>query len=98
MTANNRHPVDQLAEVRAQIKVLTELEASLKDAVSTLMGAGDFVEGDEYVAMQSISERKGSIDDKAMKLAGINADDFRKAPVTVYSLKTSPKTAQKAAA
>ena len=92
----NRHPVDALADVRAQIKALTELEASLKTQVSALMGQTDCVEGDQYVATLAVSERKGGICEKALKLAGIDPDRFRKDAVTVFSLKLGLRVAQAA--
>lgn len=90
------HPVDALADIRAQIKALTEIETALKTEVSALMGQGDYVEGDVYVATQSVSERKGAICEKSLKLAGIDADRFRKDATTVFSLKLGLRVAQAA--
>lgn len=92
----NRHPVDALADVRAQIKVLAEQETALKEIVSKMMGSNDAIEGEDFIATQSVSERKGGIDEKALKAAGINVDDYRKANVSVYTLKVCVRTARAA--
>ena len=83
----NRHPVDELADVRAQIKELKDREDDLKVIISLDMGDGDSLGGDEYIATQTLSTRKGAIDEKALKAAGVNVSDFRKADVTVWSLR-----------
>jgi hypothetical protein len=84
----NLHPVDELAEVRAKIKFLTERESELKDIISKMMGPNaDSLGGDEFIARQVLSERKGSLDEKAMKAAGIDTDKFRKHSVTIWSLR-----------
>lgn len=82
----NRHIVDQLADVRAQIKELQGREADLKDAISAEMGERDSLGGDEYIALQKLTTRKGAIDTKAMEAAGIDPDRFRKPDIAVYSL------------
>lgn len=87
------HPVDQLFAVRAQIKALQELEAGLKADVSALCGDVDYALGDEYVATQSLTSRKGGIDEKALKAAGVDVDAYRKADVAVYTLKVTLNTA-----
>jgi hypothetical protein len=83
----NRHPVDELAEVRAQIKDLEEREKALKTTVSTLMGDRDSIGGDEFIARQTLTERAGSVDTAAMKKAGIDVDKYRKAPTAVVTIK-----------
>ena len=77
-TPVNRHPVDRLADMRAQIKALTAEEKTLTAEVSRLIGDGTSAGGDEYIATQSIAERKGSIDPKKLADAGIDADAYRK--------------------
>lgn len=64
----NRHIVDQLADVRAQIKALEVREDELKAEISKVMGAADSLGGDEYIASQKASSRKGSLD--PVKLQG----------------------------
>jgi uncharacterized protein (UPF0335 family) len=83
----NRHPVDELAEVRAKIKFLGERESELKETISKMMGGADSLGGDEFIARQMLSERKGSLDEKAMKAAGIDTDKFRKPATVVMSLR-----------
>lgn len=82
----NRHIVDQLADVRAQIKDLKAREDDLKDQISTQMGNADSLGGDEFIAFQKVSQRKGAIDQKSLEAAGINVDDHRKPDSTVYTL------------
>jgi hypothetical protein len=75
----NRHPVDELAEVRAKIKFLGERESELKAIISKLMGPNNnSLGGDEWIAIQSMSERKGGIDEKKLIAAGIDVEKFRK--------------------
>ncbi len=83
----NRHPVDQLADLRETIKRLKEFEEELKVQVSDLMGSADSLGGDEYIARQTVSERAGAIDTKAMASAGIDIEKYRKPNVTVFSIR-----------
>jgi len=83
----NIHPVDELAEVRAKIKHLQDREGDLKDVISKMMGGADSLGGDEFIARQVLTERKGSLDEKAMKAAGIDTDRFRKPASAVLSLR-----------
>jgi hypothetical protein len=83
----NRHPVDELAEVRAKIKNLQDRESDLKETISKMMGGADSLGGEEFIARQMLSERKGSLDEKAMKAAGIDTDKFRKPTTVVMSLR-----------
>lgn len=84
--ARNRHPVDDLADVRAEIKRLEAREEDLKAEVGKLMGSADHIGGDEYIATQSIGERKGNIDEKAAKAAGVDIEKYRKPPSTVVKI------------
>lgn len=92
----NRHPVDQLANIRATIKTLEEREKELKEQISVMMGGADSLGGDEFIALQKLSTRKGAIDTKAMEKAGLDPDTFRKPDTAVYSLVLEPR-AQEAA-
>jgi cell division protein FtsB len=83
----NTHPVDALARVRAAIKELQDNEKALKDEIQTAMGGDDALAGDEYIASQAISTRKGGIDEKAMVKAGINVESYRKPETTVITLR-----------
>lgn len=85
-TQSNRHPVDRLSDVRAQIKALKSQEDDLKAEVSKQMGDKDSLGGDQYIARQKLSERAGAVDTKAMKAAGIDIDAYRKPPVTVMTI------------
>ena len=93
----NRHPVDQLADVRETIKTLQAREAELKDEIGKLMGKADSLGGDEWIARQSLQERKGSIDEARLKAAGIDADAFRKPPVTSIVLRVERRAELEAA-
>jgi hypothetical protein len=90
----NRHPVDQLANIRSTIKLLEERETELKKQISDMMGTADTIGGEEFIALQKVSTRKGAIDTKAMERAGIDPDRFRKADVTVYQLIVEPRMAE----
>ncbi len=94
MTNRNIHPVDELAEVRAQIKALEAREGELKSTVSAMMGDADSLGGDFFIARQTMTERKGGIDEKAMKAAGIDADKFRKPPSIVVTIKTEARVSE----
>lgn len=84
---SNIHPVDELAQIRATLKVLTERENELKTAVSALMGENDSLAGAEHVAFQKLSTRKGAVDAAALaKAAGVSADEFRKPSVAVLQI------------
>lgn len=87
----NRHIVDELADIRAQKKELEKREDELKAAISEAMGSRDSLGGDQFIALQKVSSRKGAIDTKAMHAAGLNPDDFRKPDVTVYSIVVEPR-------
>lgn len=93
----NRHPVDQLADVRAKIKDLQAREGELKDEIGRLMGDKDSLGGDEWIARQTLQERKGGIDEKALKAAGLDADAFRKPPVTSIVLRVERRAELEAA-
>ena len=95
--AANRHIVDQLADVRAQIKALGEREDALKTEVSKQMGAANSLGGDEFIAIQSLSTRKGGIDDKKAKAAGVDLDRFRKPDVAVVTIRVERRANEEAA-
>lgn len=83
----NLHPVDELADVRLKIKHLDAREIELKKIISDMMGEADSLGGNEYIARQTVSERAGAIDTKAMEAAGIDVEKYRKKPTTVYTLR-----------
>ena len=87
MPGNNRHPVDQLGQIRETIKILKERETELVAIVSNAMGDGDSLGGSEFIARQVMSNRKGSIDAKALEKAGIDVDAFRKPDSTVFQMR-----------
>jgi hypothetical protein len=93
-TPSNRHIVDQLADVRAKIKDLESVEKDLRERVRTAMGSGDSLGGDEFIARQTLSTCKGSVDNKAVKAAGIDLDKFRKADTVVYALRLERRVAE----
>lgn len=83
----NRHPVDQLADIRFTIKKLQEREDELRSEVSALMGENDSLGGDEYIARQTVANRSGAIDTKALERDGIDVDKYRKAGTIVYTIR-----------
>lgn len=92
-TTRNRHPVDELGDVRESLKSLEAREKELKEEVGRLMGTKDSLGGDNFIARQSISERKGALDEKviAAKLGVENLDAFRKPPVAVVTIRVTPR-------
>lgn len=93
-TPRNRHPVDLLAEARAEIRELQRMEAELREEISRLMGDADSLGGDEYIARQTLSTRKGSIDPKMMEADGLDPDDYRKPSSVVMTLAVEPRVAE----
>lgn len=96
LPGNNRHIVDQLGQVRNTIKILKEREDDLKKQVGVMMGKSDSLGGDEWIARQSISSRKGSIDAKAMEKAGIDVEQFRKPDSIVITIRTEQRALEDA--
>lgn len=94
----NRHMVDRLYDVRQQIKALTEEETDLKAKISVEMGSADSLGGDECIASQSLSERKGGFDEKklAEALKTTELDQFRKPSTTVMSIKVEQRAREAA--
>lgn len=92
----NRHPVDQLADVRAQIKKLEADEKALKDQITEMMGAKDSLGGDEFIAFQKLQERRGGLDEAriAEHLGVKNLDPYRKASVAVHVLRVERRAAE----
>jgi len=89
----NRHPVDQLADVRAEIKRLQDQEADLKAQITTEMGSRDSLGGDELIAFQTLQTRKGGIDEASLKAAGINVDKHRKPASTAHVMRVERRVA-----
>jgi hypothetical protein len=84
----NRHPVDELAENREQQKALKQREEALREVVSTMMGSADSLGGSEWIAKQDIVPRKGSLDERALKAAGLDPEKFRKPGSTAFVIRT----------
>lgn len=94
----NRHIVDQLADIRAEIKALEKREGELKQQVSALMGpAADSLGGDEFIAHQRLTTRAGGLDGEAMKAAGIDIGRYRKPDTTVLTITTTRRVAEEVA-
>ena len=83
----NRHSVDQLADVREQIKQLKKDEAAIVAEVSKAMEDADNLGGEEWIATQAMHARKGSLDIEAMKAAGIDVEKYRKPGSTVFQIR-----------
>ena len=87
----NRHPVDQLANIRATIKTLQDREAELKAEIGVLMGERDSLGGDEFIARQELRSRKGGLDEKKLadRIGDLSA--FRKSDSTYIVLSVEPR-------
>lgn len=90
-TGINRHPVDQLANIRATIKTLQEREAELKLEIGQLMGGHDSLGGAEFIARQKLQTRKGGLDEKKLADKLGNLDAFRKPDSTYIVLSVEPR-------
>jgi len=90
----NRHCVDQLAEIRKTMRQLKNDEADLVREISAMMGDADSLGGDEYIAHQTVTTRKGAIDAEALEAAGIDVDAYRKPDVTVYAIRVERRAAE----
>ncbi|TPK59059.1 MULTISPECIES: hypothetical protein [unclassified Mesorhizobium] len=90
----NRHPVDQLAQIRATQKILAEREAELKAEIGAMMGTADSLGGAEFIAIQKLQSRKGGIDEAAMKAAGIDVEKYRKPASTFIVLNVEPRVSE----
>lgn len=90
LKGSNRHPVDELGEVREAKKALEEREKALKEKVAAMMGAADSLGGEEFIARQRVSERRGSLDEKALKerFGDEAVETCRKPPTTTYTIET----------
>jgi len=84
---NNRHIVDQLADVRNQIAWLKGVESELKEKISWQMGTRDSLGGDEYIAVKVVSDRVGAIDAKLLAADGIDIEKYRKPKTTTTSIR-----------
>jgi len=87
----NRHPVDELADVREAIKALEERADQLKADISRMMGAADALGGDQYIAYQRASKRKGALDAAALEAAFGDLSRYRKPDTVVITLAIEPR-------
>lgn len=90
----NRHIVDQYAEIVSTIKMLEIKKDLLNHEIRKIMGFDDSLGGDEFIAMQSISERKGGIDEKALTEIGIDVSAFRKPSISLVTLRIQPRASE----
>jgi len=87
----NRHPVDQLANIRATIKAMQDRETELKEEIGQLMGAADSLGGDEFIAKQTLASRKGGLDEKKLAAKLGDLAPYRKPDTTYITLKVEPR-------
>ena len=85
-------PIDELAIVREQIRLLKEDEKALRGQVATFftMPSVDRVIGNDYIAILRVVSRKGALDEALIKEA-LDVDDldgFREPATDVVSIKT----------
>lgn len=84
----NRHPADELGDIRAERMALDAREARVRARVMKLMKAGDHLSGDDYVAKWEVQSWRGQLDARALKRAGLNPDKFRKPTTKVDIIRT----------
>jgi hypothetical protein len=94
--SSNRHPVDELADVREKIKFWKEREDELRGLISEMMGGSDSLGGDEWIARQTVTERKGSLDEKLMQADGIDTDRYRKKPSISFTIRVERRAVEAA--
>lgn len=87
----NHHIVDELADVRFQRKVLEERETQLRARVLEEMGAGDTLQGDQFVAYREEQRMRGAIDPARLRKAGIDPARYRKRGITFQRIVTEPR-------
>lgn len=92
----NRHPVDQLATVRATIKALEARESELKEQISAMMGAADSLGGDEFIARQKLQTRKGALDEKKLEAKLGDLAAYRKKDSTYIVLNVEARVMEAA--
>ena len=94
--SRNRHPVDRLADIRAEIKRLQAEEADLKAQISTEMGSRDSLGGAEWIASQTLQQRKGGIDEeKLCQHLGVKSlDPYRKPSTAAHVLRVERRAAE----
>lgn len=91
---SNHHVVDRLAMLRQHIRAAQDLEKSLKDEVAQLMGSADSLGGDEFIARQKVTTRKGPFDEKRLaEVLGDMVERYRKPETTVYRIDTVQREA-----
>jgi hypothetical protein len=61
-----------------------------------MMGGADSLGGDEWIARQTVTERKGSLDEKAMQAAGIDTDRYRKKPSISFMIRVERRAVEAA--
>lgn len=64
MSEKNRHPVDELAEVRAAIKALESRESELRNRI---LAEGASLIGDDYAAIVT-HQKRNNLDRKALAM------------------------------
>lgn len=93
-TGTNRHPVDQLANIRATIKTLQERETQLKEDIGSMMGSADSLGGAEFIARQKLQTRKGGLDEKKLEAKFGDLGAFRKPDTTFIVLSVEPRAVE----
>ncbi len=91
IAGTNRHPVDQLANVRATIKTLQEREAQLKEQIVAMMGDDASIGGDEFIASLRPGSRKGGLDEKRLAEHFGDLSMFRKPDSAFKTLTVEPR-------
>jgi hypothetical protein len=96
MTQSNAHIVDQLADIKAKIKALQDLESALKTQISREIGDGSCLVGDDWIAEQTLTTRKGGLDEAKLVLALGDLAPYRKADIAVVTIRTVLKSSRAA--
>lgn len=89
---SNRSDVDLIGDLRAVIKEAKSIEEELKEKILESFGSSDSVGGADFIAYQTLQERKGSFDEKKLRARfGDEIDECRKPPSSSIKLDVKPR-------
>lgn len=88
----NRHPVDELGDIRAERVALAVREDRARARVMSLMNAGGCLSGHDYTATWEVQKWRGQLDVAALRRAGLKPDKFRKPSANVDIIRTARRS------
>jgi hypothetical protein len=88
MSLPNRHPVDELADIRAERRRLDEREAQIRAA---LLAGGASLVGNEYTATVAAEQQRRLNHQLLEQRFGPEAVNQCKAPVVITTIRLKPR-------